>query len=289
MRDAFRKALACPGCHGLLTDGERELRCAACGMGFPVDQGIPLLLMEPARMPSAGRKVNVEQAAWIKTVKTVLTVPSPTLENRHLKEQMPKFLASFGPEACLANVGSASLGYGDRVANVDIFPDPGVDIVGDATRLPFADNSLDGFISRRVLEHVRKPGLAVAEMHRVLRPGGRVWCEIPFMQGYHPTPTDYQRYTVDGLPDLFDQFRVVEVGVALGPSSTLTWILREYLSILFSFGNPYLYKINERLFSWLTFPLKYLDLITARSPFAAQIASSFYIVAEKPLPDGGKN
>lgn len=232
-------------------------------------------------MPTAGRKVNVEQPAWVKAVKTVLTVPSPTLENRALREQLPRFLAGFGPEARLANVGSASLDYGERVINVDIFPGPGVHLVGDATRLPFADNSLDGFISRRVLEHVRKPGLAVAEMHRVLRPGGRVWCEIPFIQGYHPTPTDYQRYTIDGLADLFDQFEVVDLGVALGPSSTLTWILREYLSILFAFGSPHLYKINERLFSWLTYPLKYLDLLTARSPFGAQIASSFYIVARK--------
>lgn len=101
------------------------------------------------------------------------------------------------------------------------------------------------------------------------------------MQGYHPTPTDYQRYTVDGLADRFGQFEAAESGVALGPSSTLLWILRESLSILFAFGSPYLYKINERIFSWLTLPVKYLDLITARSPFATQIASSFYIVAQK--------
>ena len=281
MRTVFREALAGPRCRTGLEGDERELRCAACGMAYLVEDGVPILLVEPAKLPKAGRKVNVEQPGWMKVAKQVLTVPSPTLENQALRTQMPKFLASFPADAFLANVGSASLTYGDRIVNVDLFPDPGVHVVGDATRLPFQDGSLDGVISRRVLEHVRKPGLAVAEMHRVLRPGGRVWCEIPFLQGYHPTPTDFQRYTVDGLADLFDQFEVVDVGVALGPSSTLSWILREYLAILFSFGNPYLYKINERLFSWLTLPVKYLDLITARSPFATQIASSFYIVAQK--------
>lgn len=281
MRTVFRDALACPRCRAAVTEVGSELRCTQCESGYPVDAGVPILLTEPANLPNAGRKVQVEQPAWMKVAKSILSVPSPTLENRALREQMPKFLASFPKDAFLANVGSASLTYSDRIVNVDLLPGPGVEIVGDATRLPFLDNSLDGVFSRRVLEHVRKPGLAVAEMHRVLRPGGRVWCEIPFLQGYHPAPTDYQRYTVDGLTDLFDQFEVVEVGVALGPSSTLSWILREYCSILFAFGNPYLYKINERIFSWLTLPVKYLDLITARSPFATQIASSFYIVAQK--------
>jgi hypothetical protein len=86
---------------------------------------------------------------------------------------------------------------------------------------------------------------------------------------------------VDGWTDRFDPFEVVESGVALGPNSTRSWILREYLSILFTFGSPYLYKLHERILSWLTLPVKYLDLITARSPFTTRIASSFYLVAQK--------
>jgi ubiquinone/menaquinone biosynthesis C-methylase UbiE len=43
----------------------------------------------------------------------------------------------------------------------------------DATRLPFADQDFDAAISTQVLEFVRDVPAALAEIHRVLRPGGR--------------------------------------------------------------------------------------------------------------------
>ncbi|MBI3554279.1 MAG: Trm112 family protein [Elusimicrobia bacterium] len=33
--------LACPACRGALEDKASMLRCAACGRGYPVDDGIP--------------------------------------------------------------------------------------------------------------------------------------------------------------------------------------------------------------------------------------------------------
>jgi ubiquinone/menaquinone biosynthesis C-methylase UbiE len=44
--------------------------------------------------------------------------------------------------------------------------------VGDATSLDFADASFDGAITRLSLHHVPAPGRIVAEMARVVRPGG---------------------------------------------------------------------------------------------------------------------
>ena len=43
----------------------------------------------------------------------------------------------------------------------------------DATQLPFPDRSFDAAISTQVLEYVRDVDAALAEIHRVLRPGGR--------------------------------------------------------------------------------------------------------------------
>jgi ubiquinone/menaquinone biosynthesis C-methylase UbiE len=45
---------------------------------------------------------------------------------------------------------------------------------GDATHLPFPDNSFDAAISTQVLEYVPDVDAALAEVHRVLRPAGRV-------------------------------------------------------------------------------------------------------------------
>jgi SAM-dependent methyltransferase len=45
---------------------------------------------------------------------------------------------------------------------------------GDLDRLPIEDNTCDLAIACLVLHHVPEPARALAEMHRVLRPGGRV-------------------------------------------------------------------------------------------------------------------
>ncbi len=46
--------------------------------------------------------------------------------------------------------------------------------VGDATALPFEDASFDGAVTRFSLHHVPAPGRVLAEMARVVRPGGTV-------------------------------------------------------------------------------------------------------------------
>lgn len=44
---------------------------------------------------------------------------------------------------------------------------------GDAEALPFDDNSFDGAVNRLAVHHFETPGRAIAEMYRVLKPGGR--------------------------------------------------------------------------------------------------------------------
>ena len=50
---------------------------------------------------------------------------------------------------------------------------------GDATRLPFADGVFDRVITSEVLEHVQADTAAIAELHRVLRPGGTFGATVP--------------------------------------------------------------------------------------------------------------
>jgi SAM-dependent methyltransferase len=49
----------------------------------------------------------------------------------------------------------------------------------DLTRLPFADATFDVVIASEVLEHVANDAAAVAELARVVRPGGRVGVTVP--------------------------------------------------------------------------------------------------------------
>lgn len=50
---------------------------------------------------------------------------------------------------------------------------------GDALELPFEDDSFDVVIAAEVLEHIPDDGRAIAEIARVVRPGGRVAVTVP--------------------------------------------------------------------------------------------------------------
>ncbi len=77
---------------------------------------------------------------------------------------------------------------------------PVVFVAGDALRLPFADSSFDAVTISFGLRNVADPGAALAEMHRVTRPGGRlVICEF----GHLPSArldAFYGRYLMAALP-----------------------------------------------------------------------------------------
>lgn len=82
----------------------------------------------------------------------------------------------------------------------DIEPGPGVDIVADAHQLDgIAASRFDLIICRSVLEHVERPWLVVQACARVLRPGGHLFIETPQAFPIHGYPSDFWRFTVDGL------------------------------------------------------------------------------------------
>ena len=88
-----------------------------------------------------------------------------------------------------------------------------VDVFYDGKTLPFADESFDSLVSFEVLEHVFNPDEVLAEMRRVLKPGGTMLLTLPFGWGEHEQPYDYARYTSFGITALLNRtgFAVTEV------------------------------------------------------------------------------
>jgi len=74
-----------------------------------------------------------------------------------------------------AAVPAVAIGGTNSLGPIDMDSRAPISVVnGDAEHLPFADATFDRVRADRVLQHVRDPARAVAEMHRVLLPGGIV-------------------------------------------------------------------------------------------------------------------
>jgi SAM-dependent methyltransferase len=123
---------------------------------------------------------------------------------------------------------------------LDVSPETGPDVVADIEAMPFEDGEVDAFICRSVLEHVRSPERAVAEIARTLRTGGQLFLTVPSIYPYHARPgaggyRDLWRFFDDTLRLLLDGFSHVEIRRVGGPATAAVLFL------------PFLNRWNARL------------------------------------------
>lgn len=135
-------------------------------------------------------------------------------------------------------VGSGAKGAGTEelwtnqditIVGVDIYRSCSVDVICDAHYLPFPDGFFDGVWIQAVLEHVVEPEAVVIEIHRVLKFGGIVYAETPFMQQVHEGAYDFTRYTVLGHRYLFKSFSAIDIGGNMGADVVLAWSARYFV------------------------------------------------------------
>lgn len=206
-----------------------------------------------------------------------VTVLSPVKATPFVK----RFLSDFDPRSdIIVNLGAGLTSYREGIINVDLSRYPTLDVVANAEKLPFETSSVNAVLTVAMLEHVPRPAQIVREINRILKPDGQALCFIPFLQGIHGSPSDFQRYTPNGLRELFKDFEVLTIEVGAGPTSSLIWVLQEWLAIALSFGSRRLYWTWYFLLFALT-PLKFLDIVLVRHPMATQIASGFVIKVRK--------
>lgn len=104
-----------------------------------------------------------------------------------------------------------------NLVQLEIVDYPNVDILAVNQQLPFADDCFDAVFSLDVLEHVNDPMESAKEISRILKPGGMLYFDLPFLQAEHGYPHHYFNATRMGAQQLFRGLLDVEAHIV--PSS----------------------------------------------------------------------
>ncbi len=87
---------------------------------------------------------------------------------------------------------------------------------GDACNLPYENNSFDAIVAFDVLEHIEDDHLAVAEIHRTLKPGGYFIFTVPAYQllfSSHDKDLQHKRrYNKKNMRKLMKDFKSITLG-----------------------------------------------------------------------------
>jgi SAM-dependent methyltransferase len=117
---------------------------------------------------------------------------------------------------------------------VDLQMTPLVNVRAAAEALPFRDEQFDFVICTQVVEYLPDPGLAVAEIERVLRKGGVLFLSAPSVF-LRDNDKEYWRFLPEGLRYLLREFETVEV---IPEGNSLTGFFRTCNVFLMAFFRP---------------------------------------------------
>jgi len=271
------RALICPTCGSTIERVGADWRCSAASCSnsvtpFAVAAGVPAFVDFEQSVLSREALASTDAASLV----TRTERPGLVKRMLHPANHTAPRIAATMLDLLLADqpqrkprilvIGGGTVGNGletlyadDRgdIVGFDVYASDHTQFVADGHRIPLADGSVDGVIIQAVLEHVLEPVVVVAEIRRVLRAGGLVYADTPFMQQVHEGPYDFTRFTESGQRYLFRDFDEIESGMVAGAGTSLRWSIQYFVRALsrsIAIG-----RIAGLLFFWLSHLDRFLD------------------------------
>jgi ubiquinone/menaquinone biosynthesis C-methylase UbiE len=284
--------LCCPACKVAVSRVDEAYVCGTCHERYESIQSKPVLIRagNPYISPASVRALTDSAPAERRRLRTNplatlyrALVRSNTVAEHHAERVVDAVRSRADQPPVVLEIGGGTRGHGSdvlrastdvQVVTFDVYASPCVDFVADAHEIPFPDGSVDAVWIQAVLEHVVDPARVVAEIERVLVPGGLVYAETPFMQQVHEGAHDYTRFTHSGHRWLFREFDEIVSGAVGGAGTSLLWALRYFVRTLTGSENA------ARLTAAMCFWLRAFDNVGPRRR-QLDAASGFYFLGRK--------
>ena len=185
------------------------------------------------------------------------------LTRKPIEHAVQTFSRRFTAAHTVLDIGCGNKPYAQyfscKYVGLDPFPEAKADIIRDAWDSGLPDNSVDGILLNQSLEHIPRTTETIAEVMRILKPGGLILVTVPQTMRHHTTPIpattvpyknfnvkdipfwneDYFRFTKFGLIYLFRDFEIIRLTPNQSYLSTLLQLWNYFLAsfdmgILFS-------------------------------------------------------
>lgn len=180
----------------------------------------------------------------------------------------------------LLNAGSSSVRYGEHCINVDIQSKANVDYVCDIHDLPKSLGEFDAVICNAVLQYCQSPATVAKQFYRVLKPGGYLFVDAPWVQPFCPDMPDRLRFSQDALKQIFSDFQIIKLGSSIRSGSAFAMLGTEIAQNLTR--NRYINYGLARLATIFLYPLRWI-VTTDES----KTAGAFYLICQKKAHDAG--
>lgn len=233
MSDNAHPAFCCPTCRTALEHQSDAWLCIGCGISYPeTSRGIPVIFSDRNDLFRRADYLRASPEAPLRAKGMRMTGESINLSREpmllDMRERLPgnSRVLLVGSGAQRAAI-EATLGQSVIALDVDAKAD--VDVFADAHELPFPAEYFDAVVTTAVLEHVLSPERVVSEIVRVLRVGGLVYSEYPFMQQVHEGAYDFTRVSLSGHRVLFRDFDEISSGSVAGPGTALLWSIEHFM------------------------------------------------------------